>query len=151
MVDSSAEVPREEHAPLNATGKVGNGHGEDYDTEIDHDYGQNSIWSSRNVILSKCLLAGVVLYAALLAYTDGATVSSPHSNTPPNENPIEEFPRRRLTGVMGETMPSYMNDLNNDLMERKKLFEETPPEEIKYWFEYTGPLQVSSGNYFGVP
>lgn len=31
-----------------------------------------------------------------------------------------------------------------DLKERKKLMEETPPEEVKYWFEYTGSLQVCS-------
>jgi len=36
-----------------------------------------------------------------------------------------------------------MTDLMLELKERKKLMEETPPEEIKYWFEYTGPLQVS--------
>lgn len=29
----------------------------------------------------------------------------------------------------------------DDLAARKKLFDETPPEEVKYWFEYTGPLQ----------
>lgn len=40
--------------------------------------------------------------------------------------------------------PSYMEDLMDDLKARKKLMEETPPEEVKYWFEYTGPLQVSS-------
>ena len=38
--------------------------------------------------------------------------------------------------------PSYMEDLLEDLKARKKLMEETPPEEVKYWFEYTGPLQV---------
>eukprot|EP00531_Pseudo-nitzschia_arenysensis_P006406 CAMPEP_0116144548 /NCGR_PEP_ID=MMETSP0329-20121206/16068_1 /TAXON_ID=697910 /ORGANISM="Pseudo-nitzschia arenysensis, Strain B593" /LENGTH=798 /DNA_ID=CAMNT_0003639993 /DNA_START=189 /DNA_END=2585 /DNA_ORIENTATION=- len=140
MVDSSAAVPSKEHAPLNATEMNGNSHDEDYETEIDYADDDNSIWSSRNVILSKCLLAGVVLYAALLAYTDGSQVSSTQSNTLLNDT-IEEFPRRRLSAVMGETMPSYMNDLNDDLKERKKLFEETPPEEIKYWFEYTGELQ----------
>ena len=30
-----------------------------------------------------------------------------------------------------------------DLTSRKKLFAETPPDEIKYWFEFPGPLQVS--------
>jgi len=34
-----------------------------------------------------------------------------------------------------------MNALMKDLKERQKLFEDTPPEEVKYWFEYTGPLQ----------
>jgi hypothetical protein len=40
--------------------------------------------------------------------------------------------------------PSYMKGLMEDLKARKKLMEETPPEEVKYWFEYTGPLQVRS-------
>ncbi len=37
-----------------------------------------------------------------------------------------------------------MKGLMEDLKARKKLMEETPPEEVKYWFEYTGPLQVRS-------
>ena len=41
-----------------------------------------------------------------------------------------------------KNIPSYMNDLIKDLEDRKKLFENTPPDEVKYWFEYTGPLQV---------
>jgi len=39
-----------------------------------------------------------------------------------------------------------MKALMEDLAARKKLFDETPPEEVKYWFEYTGPLQVSYNN-----
>ena len=52
--------------------------------------------------------------------------------------------RRRLTDVSisKKNPPSYMSDLVDELAERKKLMEETPPEEVKYWFEYTGPLQV---------
>ena len=38
--------------------------------------------------------------------------------------------------------PTYMRKLFDDLASRRKLFEETPPEEVKYWFEYAGPLQV---------
>jgi hypothetical protein len=49
---------------------------------------------------------------------------------------------RRQLSVVGDTIPSYMEALLKDLRERQKLFEETPPEEVKYWFEYTGPLQV---------
>ena len=48
---------------------------------------------------------------------------------------------RRLLEADGAT-PSYMEPMMQDLKERKKLFEDTPPEEVKYWFEYTGPLQV---------
>ncbi|KAL7442914.1 hypothetical protein ACHAXH_009028 [Discostella pseudostelligera] len=50
---------------------------------------------------------------------------------------------RRLSGYASSSKkpPSYMNELMDDLKARKKLMEETPPEEVKYWFEYTGPLQ----------
>ena len=52
-----------------------------------------------------------------------------------------EMRHRRLLEVDGNT-PTYMKPLMKDLQEREKLFAETPPEEVKYWFEYTGPLQV---------
>jgi hypothetical protein len=45
--------------------------------------------------------------------------------------------------LVGDDIPSYMDSLMKDLRERKKLFEDTPPEEVKYWFEYSGSLQVS--------
>jgi hypothetical protein len=47
--------------------------------------------------------------------------------------------RRRLSS--DNEVPSYMNGLMDDLKARNKLFDETPPEEVKYWFEYAGPLQ----------
>ena len=53
---------------------------------------------------------------------------------------------RRLSSeakMSKENPPSYMKDLFEDLTARTKLMEETPPNEVKYWFEYTGPLQVS--------
>lgn len=53
---------------------------------------------------------------------------------------------RKLT-MMGDSIPEYMEGLMKDLRERQKLFEETPPEEVKYWFEYTGPLQVRYASY----
>ena len=141
MVDSSATVPSEEDTPLNPTRKEEDeDHNDDYDDDDLLGETLSSIWSSRNVILSKCILAGVVLYAALLAYSSASSTQM--------DGAIQDggYPRRRLTAVMGETIPSYMNDLMEDLKGRKKLFEETPAEEVKYWFEYTGPLQVSRNN-----
>lgn len=38
-------------------------------------------------------------------------------------------------------IPSFMNPLMEELAARRKLFADTPPNEVKYWFEYTGPLQ----------
>ena len=52
---------------------------------------------------------------------------------------VESTHRRLLETT---STPSYVEPLMKDLKERKKLMEETPPEEVKYWFEYTGPLQV---------
>jgi len=138
MSDSNRAVPREEHAPLNPNDDIHNGE-MDYDSEELQD--QSTVWSSRNVILSKCLLAGIVLYAALLAYVDNSLETSRSLESNNQYNMSTDHNHRRLTAVMGETVPSYMNDLNEDLKARKKLFEDTPPEEIKYWFEYTGPLQ----------
>ena len=56
----------------------------------------------------------------------------------------DEFPRRRLAELDNSDVPSYMTPVIKDLREREQLMEETPPEEVKYWFEYTGPLQVRS-------
>lgn len=51
---------------------------------------------------------------------------------------------RRLTQeIIVDSVPTYMSKLFDDLKERKKLMEDTPPDEVKYWFEYPGPLQVS--------
>jgi hypothetical protein len=55
---------------------------------------------------------------------------------------VTDLHHRRRLSMMGDTVPTYIEDLMKDLRERKKLFDETPPEEVKYWFEYTGPLQV---------
>ena len=67
--------------------------------------------------------------ACALLYSAFSTVNAPAA------------PRRMLS-MVGDTIPSYMDPLMKDLRERKKLFEDTPPEEVKYWFEYAGPLQV---------
>ena len=88
--------------------------------------------SVQNVLLFsvKFLAAAALLYHAfggespVMTTTDGNTMS------------------RRLQ-ALGDAVPNYMTHLMDDLAARKKLFDETPPEEVKYWFEYTGPLQVS--------
>ena len=79
----------------------------------------------------KLVAASAFLWGAFTTYT------SSHAS------PAAADSHRRLTQVsLGDTIPSYMEPLMKDLKERKKLMEETPPEEVKYWFEYTGSLQV---------
>jgi hypothetical protein len=82
------------------------------------------------------------------------TTSSRESFASPSNNAYEFHSPRRSNVDGGSSHrrlsasdpPSYMEDLMDDLKARKKLMEETPPEEVKYWFEYTGPLQVSFVN-----
>mmetsp|Transcript_10633 Transcript_10633/g.12139 ORF Transcript_10633/g.12139 Transcript_10633/m.12139 type:complete len:952 (+) Transcript_10633:261-3116(+) len=106
---------------------------------------------SNTSIAMRCLLAGVLFYAALLQLSSSSSSSSFYTTIPSSANTDggeegtqqeeQPSPRRRLTAVMGDTIPSYMTALMKDLKERQQLFQDTPPEEIKYWFEYTGPLQ----------
>ena len=86
--------------------------------------------SSVTMSLLKLAAASVVLLSAVSIIQSRAESGS--------------FSHRRLTQTaLGDTVPSYMGALFQELKERKKLMEETPPEEVKYWFEYSGPLQVS--------
>ena len=114
----------------------------------------------------KLLAAAALFYSAGLTFaetyhhtTSGARSSGSATAASLNDNNIETIASgnnaysyinwdghgRRLTSseISVENPPSYMKELMEDLKGRKKLMEETPPEEVKYWFEYTGPLQVS--------
>jgi len=80
--------------------------------------------------------------AASLANADpadlGMSVPSKYGYSAPTND--RRAHGRRLSDAK-KNPPSYMKDLMEDLKARKKLMEDTPPEEVKYWFEYTGPLQ----------
>ena len=124
----------------------------------------NDISSGNNILTAIKLIAATALfysagtsfsetYQQHLAYKN-AVPSSLNSNivndmpTPSNHiyvnTPVRENGRRLSeTNISKKNPPSYMKDLMDELAERTKLMTETPPEEIKYWFEYTGPLQVS--------
>ena len=82
----------------------------------------------------KTLTACVFFYSAYITWSDNDSTVI---------NDMGRVARRQLS-VVGDEIPGYMESLMKDLRERQKLFEETPPEEVKYWFEYTGPLQVST-------
>jgi hypothetical protein len=98
--------------------------------------GSSPVWT----VLKLCA-AGAFFYAALTKSTSLAGIVDDDSS----EVLTRSFHGRRLQAV-GDEVPSYMGPLMNDLVARKKLFEDTPPEEVKYWFEYAGPLQVSRGS-----
>jgi hypothetical protein len=88
---------------------------------------------------SSSLMTSMKLMVAAALLVSAVTTYNNNSN---NKDSRISSSHRRLTEV-GDAVPSYMNDLMEELKERKRLMEETPPEEVKYWFEYTGPLQVS--------
>lgn len=92
----------------------------------------------------------IILSLSFLLSSIYTTYNFNHSPSFSNHNPgtdaghAAHHGRRRLSVLkegMAGGVPSYMNDLMKNLREREKLFEDTPPEEVKYWFEYTGPLQ----------
>ncbi len=71
-----------------------------------------------------------------------------YANAPPADGGGRASRRLSDSTISMRNPPSYMKDLTEDLKARRKLMEETPPEEVKYWFEYTGPLQVSFVVFF---
>jgi hypothetical protein len=82
------------------------------------------------------------------AYSSRAT----HESLPLSSSTAEHHQQRRLTEedlivpspARSSPLSKYLTLLFQDLRKREKLFEETPAEEVKYWFEYTDPLQVGS-------
>jgi len=96
-----------------------------------------SSWSAVKYVLSAVLLTNAITttYRLFLPETlqpDGLT------------SVWADFPHRRLESLVKpdkDYVPSYMIPIQEELVARKKLMEETPKEEIKYWFEYAGPLQ----------
>lgn len=92
--------------------------------------------------LRSTLLATLQVFGgALLLFAAHSSLSSNADAATTTRSRLQDH--RRLLEVGVGNIPSYMEPLMQDLKERKKLMEETPPEEVKYWFEYTGPLQVS--------
>lgn len=94
------------------------------------------LWTGAKLVASAALLVSAYQFSGIAgpastASSPDASSASPHTMS------------RRLQAVGNEAVPSYMDGLFKDLAARKKLFDDTPPEEVKYWFEYAGPLQVS--------
>lgn len=116
---------------------------------------------SRSSTVLKCVASGILLSSALFAYLDPSSAakgavgmmmmagrlapaaSDASADSHHGHNNNNHGARRRLAATMGDAVPPYVEPLLSDLRARKKLFEDAPPEEIKYWFEYSGPLQVS--------
>jgi hypothetical protein len=99
--------------------------------------------ASRMTTVLKLVAASAFLYGAVSTYQQGQLQQQrSHNDGFQDAASVPKHGRRRLLSAIGDSIPKYMDPLLKDLRERKKLFDETPPEEVKYWFEYTGPLQV---------
>lgn len=107
------------------------------DEEYSSDKGSSLLWTSLKLITAAalCWSAFHMNNSPSTATAAAAAAASPEQSSQNN------FPHRRLMEAVRD-VPSYMQHLMEDLRAREKLFEDTPPEEVKYWFEYTGPLQV---------
>jgi flagellar basal body-associated protein FliL len=95
-----------------------------------HPQRNSALWTALKLIASVGVLASAG-YRYASTSNDNTAASQQHAQ------------RRRLQQLGENRVPSYMKKLTQDLVARRKLFDDTPPEEIKYWFEYSGPLQVS--------
>jgi hypothetical protein len=102
---------------------------EETNNSIMSDAEETSNKSSLVLTAMKLVAAGVFLFSAVSTFSRNASA------------PLDEPHRRLAQVIVGDTIPTYMDPLMEDLKARKKLMEETPPEEVKYWFEYTGALQ----------
>ena len=109
-------------------------------------------WTSAKLLASAVLLylAGTATTAKKPGVLDNhylwsSFVATPESNSVAAVDESDWSRRRLSEAVVLDSIahpPPYMDHLMKDLQARQKLFDETPPEEVKYWFEYTGPLQV---------
>ncbi len=90
-----------------------------------------------------------LIAAALLCWNAQSMIYSANETNP--SPVVSSLQHRRLTEVDTTHMPAaaqssplapFLAPLYQDLHEREQLFANTPPEEVKYWFEYAGPLQV---------
>jgi len=89
----------------------------------------------------KLIVASVLLLSAGYNYSHRISTAVMHGSM--DSETISSQQRRRLKEIISDgSVPQYMGELMDDLKSRKKLMEDTPPEEVKYWFEYAGPLQV---------
>jgi hypothetical protein len=95
--------------------------------------------SGRNVVLStiKLLAAAAFLFSAYSMLNENDVQRGEDHDVPVSHRRLQQ------QQLSADSPPRYMRALFDDLKARHKLFDETPPEEIKYWFEYAGPLQVS--------
>ena len=91
---------------------------------------------------SSSVVAAAKMFVACAFLVSAATTFISNNNNDSSLQEVASFHPRRQLSMVGDSTPSYMEPLMKELRERKKLFEDTPPEEVKYWFEYTGPLQV---------
>ncbi len=116
--------------------------------------GTGTLSSTQSALIStfKVVASVLLLISSLSTYTShylqrqAAKEHALSSSSTTTLRLNDQSSRRRLSFLGGDdsAVPSYMMDLFEDLKARKKLFDDTPPEEVKYWFEYTGPLQVCS-------
>jgi len=115
---------------------------------MQHKNSSSLFWTSMKFAASAALLVGAYRGyngANSGSYYGVAAVASVGAAATDNIAGEEPALQRRLQAAAADGgTPSYMSKIVDDLKERNRLFDETPPEEVKYWFEYFGPLQVSA-------
>jgi len=96
-----------------------------------------TVWTVVRIFISLGALfaAGVTLQQASLQVRDN-TGTSVSASTPISLASVQTS--RRLST---SDEHDHIESLHSELAAREKLFDDAAPEEVKYWFEYAGPLQ----------
>jgi len=98
---------------------------------------------SEETPISSQIKSGCKLLVAIALFTNAvSTTRSTYSSSLPADILSQQ---RRSLAQTDPTQNSFdksiVSPILDELRTREKLFEDTPPEEVKYWFEYAGPLQ----------
>lgn len=109
---------------------------------------ERSVSSTSAVWISlKLVTAAVLCFQAFSMHQQRASLIVENENHVHSHRRLEEEADGLDINLPPEAkaspISSYLTKLYKDLAKREKLFADTPPEEVKYWFEYTDPLQVS--------
>jgi hypothetical protein len=126
--------------------------GNDTDNKVDHELSSGNVASRWMFPLWKIALACMILcstWMRMINQPHRSVVDMAHHQS--NRRLMEVSKSLGTDGNPADTttattstasVPFFMAPLFADLQARKKLFDDAPPNEIKYWFEYAGPLQV---------
>ena len=103
-----------------------------------------ALWTVAKLVTAAVLCAGAFSMQQQPVEQPVEQQDVPTAASSSNHRRLTEEENANQLPLAAQTSPlaAELQPLFQDLTKREKLFADTPPEEVKYWFEYTDPLQV---------